>query len=50
MKIDLQDRGKILVSLSETKEHGERKGQIHRYKVDERRQISGPDGTPNFSG
>ena len=48
MKINLQDMGKILISLSETKISGA-SGQIHRYKVDEKGQISGPDGTPNFT-
>ncbi len=48
IKIDLQDMGKILVSLSETRGAGA-SSQIHRYKVDEAGQISGPDGTPNFT-
>jgi hypothetical protein len=48
MKINLQDMGKILISLSETRASGA-SGQIHRYKVDEQGQISGPDGTPNFT-
>jgi hypothetical protein len=49
VKIDFQDEGRILVSLTPTKAPADANSETERYKVDENGQAIGSDGTQTFT-